>query len=65
MFKGKYIFMVGKTFGMTNIRNYDENYFVFFNLIFTNIFRIESIIESKKLLIYNSIVEWKVELWST
>ena len=57
MFKGKYIFMVGKTFGMTNIRNYDENYFVFFNLIFTNIFRIESIIESKKLLIYNSIVE--------
>ena len=64
MFKGKYIFMVGKTFGMTNIRNYDENYFVFFNLIFTNIFRIESIIESKKLLIYNSIVEWKVELWS-
>ena len=49
--------MVGKTFGMTNIRNYDENYFVFFNLIFTNIFRIQSIIESKKLLIYNSIVE--------
>ena len=57
MFKGKYIFMVGKTFGMTNTRNYDENYFMFFNLIFINIFRIESIIELEKLLIYNSIVE--------
>ena len=48
--------MVGKTFEMNNTRNYDEKYFAFFNLIFTNIFRIELIIELKKVLIYNSIV---------